>query len=269
VQKDTKELYAAFMEKIIRQSARCVIITPYSFIGGKKFYSLRLAMNDCNGFIVSFDNVPGNIFRGRKHGVFNTNTSNSVRAAITVVENKEQVRGFRLSPLIRFKNEERADLLQCEVLEDLIYDKYQTVDEKTPMYCKCDKRLGDVYEAWEKSSNKRLADYVNEDGHYVISIPNTCRYFTTASDHLLNRRGQISLRFEERSLFEFAFCLLNSSFAYWYWRLYDGGITYPKGLLLNLPMFYDALTEEDKAFFCEVADEMITHAHKFIVKKIM
>lgn len=85
----TKEFYAAFIEKIVVHSECSVIITPYSFIGGNKFFPLRKLMNDFNGFIVSFDNVPGNIFSGRKHGIFNSNTSNSVRAAITVVENKK------------------------------------------------------------------------------------------------------------------------------------------------------------------------------------
>ena len=59
---DSRELYSVFMEKIIKQSVSSVIITPYSFISGAKFYSLRQVLNQCNGEIYSFDNVPGNIF---------------------------------------------------------------------------------------------------------------------------------------------------------------------------------------------------------------
>ena len=78
------------------------------FISGSKFYSLRKEMCDLgNGFIVAFDNVPGNIFCGRKQGIFNTNTANSVRAAITVLNRSGTLKGFRVSPMIRFKNEER------------------------------------------------------------------------------------------------------------------------------------------------------------------
>lgn len=109
---DSKELYSCFMEKIITQSRSSVIITPYSFISGKKFYSLRQIMNNYNGEIYSFDNAPGNIFCGRKHGIFNTNTSNSVRAAITVVRS-DNANGFKLTPLIRFKQTERKELLNC------------------------------------------------------------------------------------------------------------------------------------------------------------
>ena len=76
---DAHEWYSSFMEKIFEQSLSTVIITPFSFISGNKFYSLRKKMCELgNGFIVAFDNVPGNIFCGRKQGIFNTNTSNSV-----------------------------------------------------------------------------------------------------------------------------------------------------------------------------------------------
>ena len=84
------------MEKIFTQSRSAVVITPFSFISGKKFYSLRKEMCDIgNGFIVSFDNVPGNIFCGRKQGIFNTNTANSVRAAITVFNKSNKLKGFK------------------------------------------------------------------------------------------------------------------------------------------------------------------------------
>ncbi len=122
---DSRELYSCFMEKIIEQSEAAVIITPYSFISGAKFYSLRKILNQCNGEIYSFDNVPGNIFCGRKHGIFNTNTSNSVRAAITVVK-KGNADGFRLTPLIRFKSTERKDLyyyLSCKFTRNKLKSK--------------------------------------------------------------------------------------------------------------------------------------------------
>ena len=125
VLKQTKELYCAFMEKIFDQAISTVIITPFSFISGNKFVSLRKKMCEIgNGFIVSFDNVPGNIFCGRKYGIFNTNTANSVRAAVSVLKKDENKKGFRISPLIRFKNEEREKLLNNRVLEKVIPKNY-------------------------------------------------------------------------------------------------------------------------------------------------
>ncbi len=263
----TKELYAMFMEKIIKQSEASVIISPYSFIGGNKFYSLRVLMNNYNGFIVSFDNVPGNIFCGKKHGVFNTNTSNSVRAAITVVENKENYKGFMLTPLIRFKNEERTHLLKPDILKNFINERYQIISKQNPAYCKCFKQLDKIWGMWKEKSKKFLGEFISQFGQYILSMPNTCRYFTTASKGLLNRRGQIVLRFGDKNIFNFVFCLINSSFAYWYWRLFDGGVTYPKSLLLSMPVFFDLLTENDKEFFNNITNEMINNASNFIITK--
>lgn len=264
---DTRELYAMFFEKIVRQSRSCVVITPYSFLGGNKFYALRECLNERSGFIVSFDNVPGNIFRGKKHGVFNSNTVNSVRAAITVAERGTERRGFRISPLIRFKNEEREALLQTEVLESFLGSEYQTVSKENPMYCKCHRELSAVYRAWKALGSGQLGDLVSEQGEYVLSMPNTCRYFTVASCGRMNRSGQIVLSFADRAVFEYVYCLINSSFAYWYWRMFDGGITYPKNLLLGMPVFYAALTDDDRRFFHEIASKMIDGAEKYIVTK--
>ncbi len=263
----TKELYAAFMEKIITQSKAAVIITPYSFIGGNKFYALRKLMNARNGFIVSFDNVPGNIFCGKKHGIFNTNSANSVRAAITVVTSRKDETGFKLSPLIRFKNSERKKLLEAKTLENFIYQENQVVSEADKKYYKCDKSLGGIWKAWRKKSRNTLANYLNNDGKYLISVPTTCRYYTTAFNGVLNRTGQTQLRFADKDVFNYVFCLINSSFVYWYWRLYDGGITYPKGLLESVPVFFDLLTDGDKKFFEKTAEEMIARAGEFIITK--
>lgn len=265
---DSKELYSSFMEKILEQSVASVIITPYSFIGGKKFYSLRRKMNSHNGFVVSFDNVPGAIFCGRKHGIFNTNTSNSVRATITVVENDGLGNGFRFSPLIRFKAVERTRLLKCDVLESFVGAIRQTVDRGHPMFAKCDRRLDNIFDAWNRAGEHTpLALYLSDIGAYEMFIPNSCRYFTSASVKSLSRKGQINLRFADADVFNYIFCLVNSSFSYWHWRLYDGGITYPKGLLLGMPVFYERLSSDDKEFFKTVATEMIRDADSFIVTK--
>ncbi len=98
-------------------------------------------------------------------------------------------------------------------------------------------------------------------------MPSTCRYFTVASNEAMSRNGQMSFSFYNEDEFNFVFCLLNSSFAYWHWRLYDGGITYPRGLVMNMPVFYDRLDENDKKFFGDVALEMLRDSKKYIVKK--
>lgn len=267
---DTKEYYSVFMEKIFTQAKSTVIITPFSFISGNKFYSLRKLMSDLgNGFVVSFDNVPGNIFCGRKHGIFNTNTSNSVRAAITVLHRDKVIKGFRISPLIRFKNEERKKLLLSNVLIDTLSNSIQVVDEHNKTFKKIEKNLNKVYDKWIKESDNTLKTVTSKKKtKFLIDMPNTCRYYTTGSSRKLNRTGSNTLYLKDEENYNFVYCLINSSFAYWWWRIYDGGITYPVGLLSDLPIPTKLLTEEDNKFFKEISNEMKNKEKDYIVTKV-
>lgn len=268
IQNEAKELYAAFMEKILITGNPAVLITPYSFLGGNKFQSLRIKLSEYNGFIVAFDNVPGNIFNGKKHGIFNTNTANSVRAAITIVENKKDIKGFRITPLIRFKNEERAELLKTSILESELSSKHQIINHESKMFEKINIELEDCFNCWLNKSDETIADFTkNKDKHYSIYMPNTCRYFTTASKKKLVRGGYITLHVDDKDKFNFLYCLINSSFIYWWWRIYDGGITYPVTLLNSAPIFYKLLSSKDKEDLSEIVDEMVSNEDKFTVTK--
>ena len=265
---DSKELYSAFIEKIIKQSSSSVIITPYSFIGSGKFYSLRKEMNKYNGFIVSFDNVPGNIFNGRKHGIFNSNKGNSVRAAITVVENIEGVEGFRLSPLIRFKTEERKKLLNNDYLYSLLNDRYQLVNSKQKAYYKCHSDLLMILDIWEQKSNKRMSNLINPKEGNIIYLPTTCRYFTVGSKKDLSRIGKRIIRVKDKTTYNYVYCMMNSTFAYWYWRLYDGGINCPLTIINTIPVFLDLFNEKQLEELNTIAEEMQNHEKDYLVYKV-
>lgn len=265
---DSKELYSSFMEKIMSQSESSVIITPYSFIGSGKFYSLRQIMNNYNGFVVSFDNVPGNIFNGRKHGVFNSNKGNSVRSAITVVENEENKNGFRFSPLIRFKTEERAKMLDNKYLESLINDRYQIVDSKKKAYYKCHIELLEILDKWESFSDQKMGNIINPHNGQEIYVPTTCRYFTVGSKKFLNRDGKRIIHVTEKEKYNYVYCMLNSTFTYWYWRLYDGGINCPLTIINNIPIFYNKLNQEQKNSINKIAEEMQKNESKYLVYKM-
>lgn len=269
IQITTKELYAAFMEKIIISKNPAVIISPYSFLGGNKFFELRKLMNEFSGFIVAFDNVPGNIFNGRKHGIFNTNTANSVRAAITVVENNyNDNKGFKTTHLIRFKNEERLMLLKNEILSGLLSDTSRVVSSKNKMYPRLHVQLEPYFNEWVSKSTKKVEDILSkEETNWVIYMPNTCRYFTTGSKKKLNRGGFITLNTINEDLFNYLYCMINSSLTYWWWRVYDGGITYPISLLNSMPIFFDLLNQEDKDFFADIAGEMISLEDEYTTTK--
>lgn len=293
---ESKEYYAAFMEKIISEAHASVIITPFSFISGKKYYSLRKSIcEQSSGFIVSFDNVPGNIFRGKKHGIFNSNTANSVRAAITVSERKytedklKQVKdnyvkklsrnydkqeldyteGYRISPLIRFKNEEREDLLEKRCLEATLPKFPQNVDAENRSFKKLDKDFLDIYSAWVEKSEYKLSHFLKKNkGNYFLHMPNTCRYYTVASPRKLKRKGALNLYFNDEDAFYFIYAMLNSSFAYWWWRIYDGSILYTKSLLKALPLPYNLLSKEDKEFFKQKFFYMKEEEQNFVVSKL-
>ncbi len=267
---DSHELYSSFMDKIFSQSKSTVIITPYSFVSGNKFYSLRKEMCELgNGFIVIFDNVPGNIFCGRKHGIFNTNTSNSVRAAITVLNSSSKNKGFRVSPMIRFKNEERKKLLKCDVLEATINDDIQIVDENNKSFKKISKNLKQIYDSWIDNSKLLIRDLTTKQpNEYMIDIPNTCRYNTTASSTKLSRGGSITFYANSEDVYYFLYCFINSSFTYWWWRIYDGGITYSSNLLNSMPVPFDILSDEDKEDFKIIAKKMISKEREYISTKV-
>lgn len=267
--KKSREFYAAMMEKIIKNSVSSVIITPYSFLGGTKFLPLRLIMNDYNGFIVSFDNVPGNIFSGKKHGIFNTNNTNSVRAAITVTENKDGEKGFKCSQLIRFRTDERQQLLDTNVLETFVGEKYQIVDKNNDKYMKCSSDLEPVFETWREKANEHIIKeyYSNNNTGQLLCIPNTCRYFSVASSKNLDRTGKIELYIEDKDVYDYLYCLLNSSFCYWHWRIYDGGITYAKNLLSELPDIFAILSDEDKKKLSDIANEMRLKENEYLSYK--
>lgn len=269
IQKNSKELYAAFMEKIIASSNPAVIISPFSFLGGAKFYELRKLLSTTSGFIVAFDNVPGNIFNGRKHGVFNTNTANSVRAAITVIENKQNIKGFKTTHLIRFKNEERENLFTKLELEKQLSSNRQIVNNDNKMFARIHTDLESCFKQWISKSTKKMVDllnYNNEDS--FIYMPNTCRYFTTASKTKLQRGGYLSIPINNRDVFNYVYAMINSSFVYWWWRIFDGGITYPVGLFNDIPVFYDLLTDKNKQKLGKLVDEMINEEDKYKTTKM-
>ena len=66
------------------------------------------------------------------------------------------------------------------------------------------KKFGEMYEI---SSDHTFAELVSEDGQYTLSMPNTCRYYTTAFSGVMKRNGQTILHFDNENKFCFAFAV--------------------------------------------------------------
>lgn len=234
----TKEMYVAFMEKVLLNKIPAVFITPHSYLGGDSFKELRREM--CGGKIFAFDNVPGNIFNGPKFGIFNSNTANSTRAAISILNPKEKE--IYVAPFIRYKSEERSKILNKNFLETLLPNSFQTASDKV-LY-RYAVGTEELIKEWTNSP-ATLNDLISTTGitKYRIDVPNTCRYYTTASARTLNRSGKITLYLKDENSFYLAYAFINSSLCYYWHRMCNGGITYPITLLKQMPIFGEATKE--------------------------
>lgn len=256
--KTTKELYVAFMEKIIAEKVPAVIITPHSFLGGNTFKILRKELSTTGGSIFAFDNVPANIFKGKKFGIFNSNEANSTRAAITIIDPARK--GFQVAPFIRFRSSDRNIVLNNDFLNALLPDNSQANGD-TVLY-RIEKGTEDMVEKW-LSNKKTLNSLLSSSATpYKMNVPNTCRYFTTGTKKTLSRAGKMTLYFKDEESFYLGYAFINSSLCYYWHRMCNGGITYPITLLKSMPIF-GAVTDNLKAF----CDKMISEEEQHIVLK--
>ena len=259
----SKDLYIGFIEKIIKKAKKAVIISPQSYIVGNNFSSIRNVLNEFgSGEIYSFDNVPGTIFNGKKAGVFNTNTSNGVRASILTF-NRTKEKGYRLTHLIRFKSEQRQDIVNISYLKNQLGNHVQNLIQ--PL--KCFKELEDfVYSLKSEETISSLLE-TNGDQHnecFRINVNSSARYFIIGSVKKLNRGGTFSLYAKDEQSFYKLYALLNSSYAYLWWRMMDGGILLPKSLILRIPLPEQL---DLNAKIISLCKEMIKEENCFLVYK--
>lgn len=252
----TKELYVAFFELVLKHKIPMVIITPHSFLGGNTFKDLRKEL--FGGKIFAFDNVPGNIFKGKKFGIFNSNEANSTRAAISILNPTEK--NLYLAPFIRFKTEERANVLNKNFLDSLV-PEYAQINDGEILYriAPGTEELVSKWFASKKTFNSLLTTQKTE---YVLDIPNTCRYYTSGAKRTLKRSGKITVYCKDENSFYLAYAFTNSSLCYYYHRICNGGVTYPITLLKAMPIFGEVTSE--LKMFC---DNLIANEEKNLVLK--
>lgn len=222
------DLFAYFLENIIKNSKGFISITPQTFTNGKKYNPLRkLLLDNFEGLkIFCFDNVPDNVFKGIKFGSKNSNTANSTRAAIIVAQKKGS---HQITPLMRWKSEERKSFLLrvdeflCKAkLEENIFPKVH------PELSKCYNSV---------LSNNRLNTLLSKKvTNFVLYAPSTPRYFLSATKKVLNRTGVKKLYFNNEEDMNYCYLLLNSSFSYWWWRVMDGGMSIGDTTIFTMPI---------------------------------
>lgn len=230
---DARDLYAYFLERMTKHARRGIVaITPQSFTSGRKFAGLRrmlvrlLPTMD----LYCFDNVPDNVFRGLKFGSQNTNRVNSTRAAV-LVGRKDADLGHRITPLLRWRSHERAALLRAA--DDFL----------APLQADAERAFPKVGAALIPLHTRMLecpttVDDLVADGPtaYPLDVPVTPRYFLSAVKRVLDRGHVHRLYFSTGADRDRAYVALNSSLAYWWWRVYEGGITVSKSTLVTVPV---------------------------------
>jgi hypothetical protein len=223
------DLYAYFLENIIKTSDGFISITPQSFTNARKFTSLRtlLLSNFRNLTIYTFDNVPANVFKGIKFGSKNSNQANSIRASIMVARSGNGKR--RITSLLRWRSNERELLFRN--LNKFLSDVPLT-EEYFP---KVSKDFKDLF----KSINglETLGKLcVSNPTKFMLFVPSSPRYFIPALKNPVKRASQRTLFFSNETDRDYAYLLINSSFMYWWWRVRDGGMTISQETLFSLPL---------------------------------
>jgi hypothetical protein len=223
------DLYAYFLENIIKSSKGFISITPQSFTNAGKFRSLRslLLSNFSNLTIYNFDNIPGNIFFGIKFGSKNSNTANSIRSAVTVAlpgRGKQKI-----TSLMRWKSAERKKMFSS-------INKYlSTVPLSEEYFPKVSKPFEDLYYSLDLENN--LGALISkEKTNYPLHIPASPRYFISALKTEAKRQSQHTIYFKNDKQRDTAYVLINSSLMYWWWRVRDGGMTLSQETLRSLPV---------------------------------
>jgi hypothetical protein len=223
------DLYAYFLENIIKTSKGFISITPQSFTNAKKFKSLRKLLLDkfSNLTIYNFDNVPANIFRGVKFGSKNTNRANSIRVAITIAipgEGKQ-----RITSLLRWRSSEREFLFKN--IENFLSEVVLTKD----FFPKVSKQFETLYN--NVSEGKTLSNLISSKRtNFQLYIPSSPRYFIVALKKRVKRGSLKQVYFHNEKDRDYAYLLINSSFSYWWWRVRDGGMTLSLETLHSIPL---------------------------------
>ncbi|MCL2176426.1 MAG: N-6 DNA methylase [Firmicutes bacterium] len=266
VMKESMELYAGFIDKILDYCNHAVIVCPQSFLVADKFSKLREKLGaGFSGEVFSFDNVPGTLFNGRKHGIFNTNNANGVRASITNL--KRANAGFRLSHLIRFKTGQRKVVLNLEFLRS----KLGNIMQDLSLPIKAFKELEPLVAEVLKSEHLYLSDLIEEftslqDTNLKLYISSSARYFVVASTKELDRSGQFTIYAKDKQSFNLLYALLNSSYAYMWWRFLDGGILFAKRYLDKTPFCKSLLSLN--GYFEDKVNKMIMSENNYLSYKM-
>nr|CRZ19172.1 DNA methyltransferase M.AluBI [Cellulosimicrobium cellulans] len=244
---ESSDLYAYFLENVIKTSRGFISVTPQSFTNAKKFMGLRslLLRSYSNLEILCFDNIPGNLFRGVKFGSRNSNTANSIRAAITVALPQPGVPS--ITSLMRWKGTERQRL----------FAEVERFKSHVPLTAEFFPKVSTVFEdlyRWTVELPRLGSLCQRTETEFPLHVPSAPRYFIPALKSPVARSSQRTLYFPNSAARDRAYLLINSSLMYWWWRVRDGGMTLSQETLLSMPL-PDFAVRDDLVTRLELSEE--------------
>lgn len=240
---ESRDMYAYFLEHALKNAKGVIAITPQSFTHGRRHRGLRsvILRNADDVRIFCFDNVPDNIFKGYKFGSRNTNRVNSTRAAVLVALKRPMAAArFQITPLLRWKASQRHRIFESA-------NRFLSTPRRVSpeLFPKVPPGLEDYYESL-RTEGIPLGRTTSPRGHLQLLVPTTPRYFLSAVRRQLNRASSRTLRFDTDEAFIRAYLTLNSSIAYFWWRVHDGGMTLSADTLSSIPIRQDFDVSDDR-----------------------
>lgn len=147
------------------------------------------------------------------------------------------------------------------------YLKKQLGEEKQNLYApyKCFKELEEYLNYIVNTSQEHISGLISVvSTEYKIRVNNSARYFVVGTQKELNRTGYFDIYAKDKQSFYKLYLLINSSYVYWFFRMYDGGILLPKSTLLKMPIPDFELSQKQKYRI----EEIINSEDKYLVYKI-
>ncbi|OLT50295.1 hypothetical protein BJF89_10295 [Corynebacterium sp. CNJ-954] len=257
--KDSRELFAYFLERIATTSKGFISVTPAAYLSAPKFRVLREVVNNCGtgGRIYVFDNVPDTLFRGYKFGSTNTSSTNFVRAAITVCS--PETTEWKITPIIRWRSASRPRVFSLAA--ELLCPRYIGPAEE---WVKLAPGLEGLWEHLTQAPTALRDLIVQHETDYSLTVALTPRYFISAAFRNLRRGSKATLYFGNASDRDRAAIVLNSTIPYLWWRALDGGVTLPRRVLMSTPV--PDFVDPDSA--AALADELQETEEEHITTKL-
>ena len=250
-------LSAYFIEQSINISENggviCQIV-PLSLIQSDMMKPIRKVMfKSCSEIDTeAYDCVPGYMFDQGKIG---SNSSKSITQRVAIMTAKM---GQSCDPtisttrFIRWGSQERNQLFSN--LQKIDIPKKLSKNFNLPMLGN-DREKGILLSS--RSTNRLLCELIGKNKRMRLFVPKAIRYFATASREDLNR-SQIELCFNNKSNRNLAQILINSSYFYWYWRIYGNGFQISTRDIMNIPI--PKITNQE--IFQNKIDNMANLLHK-------